>query len=99
MRRLILTLGSVFFSANKYHWYHAPISGKVVSLKTVHGIIYAIDKINQNVYNDLKPYNTEAEKLDKWIKYGARGLTFTQAYLAHVATRCIIEIENETVSF
>ena len=89
-------IGSFFFSANKYHWYHAPVSGKIVYRGRIEGIIYAIDRLNQNKYNTLNA--TGAALLDNWIKYGARGLTFTQGYLAHVATRCIVEIETSSVS-
>ena len=89
-------IGSFFFSANKYHWYHAPVDGTIVYHQRIEGIIYAIDKLNQNKYNELNA--TGSELLDNWIKYGGRGLTFTQGYLAHVATRCIIEFQSESVS-
>ena len=89
-------IGSFFFSANKYHWFHAPVAGTIKMKERVEGIIYAIDRLNQNKYNKLNA--TKDDLLDKWIKYGARGLTFTQGYLAHVATRCIIEIETSNVS-
>ena len=90
------SVGSFFFSANKYHWYHAPIDGTIVYRERIEGIIYAIDKLNQNKYNELNA--TGSGLLDNWIKYGARGLTFTQGYLAHVATRCIIEFQHASVS-
>ena len=85
------SIGSVYFSANKYHWYHAPVSGKIISLKRIPGIIYAIDEENVNAYDDLP--TTENSTLDNWIKYGGSGLILPQLYLGHVATRCIIEIE------
>ena len=86
-------IGSVFFSANKYHWYHAPVSGKITYLKRIPGIIYAVDEVNVNTYND------RVDSLDDWIKYGARGLTYTQLFLGHVATRCIVEIEVTKITF
>ena len=88
-------VGSFFFSAHKYHWYHAPVSGKIVYRGRIGGVIYAINRLNQNKYNKLN--NT---LLDNWIKYGANHLlqTSTQAFLAHVVTRCIVEIETSSVS-
>ena len=91
------SIASVFFSAIKYHWYHAPVEGAVVHIEKIHGIINAIDELNQNKYNQLQN-GTEGTLLDNWIRYGGRGLTFTQAYLAHVATRCIIEMKTKSVS-
>ena len=79
----------VFFSATKYHHYHAPVSGNVTYAANKHGIIYAVDEVNVASNQD------KLTTLKNWIKYGADGLIETELYLAHIASRAIIIIENE----
>ena len=86
----------VYFSASKYHCYHAPISGEIIYAEKVPGIIYAIDEVNAAKNNDLiggKSVSPQ-EKLDLWLELGQNGIIDTELYLAHVATRCIFVIDS-----
>jgi len=89
----------VYFSAAKYHWYHAPVSGQIIYAKKVPGIIYAIDEVNAAKKNDLTEGKnmTAEEKLGQWLEYGQNGIIDTEFYLAHVATRCIFVVESSTM--
>jgi phosphatidylserine decarboxylase len=86
----------VYFSASKYHCYHAPISGQIIYAEKVPGIIYAIDEVNAAKNNDLtggKSVSSQ-EKLDLWLELGQNGIIDTEFYLAHVATRCVFVIDS-----
>jgi len=89
------SLLQVFFSASKYHHFHAPAKGRLLEIRTIPGVVYAVDESNVGWTGGGERDNlTESEKLDLWIENSAEGLYKTELYLAHVATRCVVIMES-----
>jgi len=76
------TVYQAFLSALSYHRWHTPVSGKVVEAKVVDGTYFS-EKISSAIIN------TNDAALSK------AGLTNSQSYIAHVATRAVIVVEAD----
>ena len=62
----------VYFSAHKYHRYHAPTDGTVVAAWRIPGIIYAVDEVNVMTDDNFLEIGkgTGKSHLELWIEYG-----------------------------
>ena len=85
-----------FFHTISYHWFHAPVGGNIIYAKVVPGLLMSLSE--NHVAVDVDGVNgTMSEKINYWLSNGQNGFTKSQLYLAHVAVRGIVIIENPTV--
>jgi len=85
-----------FFHTTSYHWFHAPVEGRIIYRRVVPGVLMALSENNVDVDVDGVD-GTITEKINYWLSNGQNGFSNSQLYLAHVSVRGIVIIENPVV--
>ena len=91
------TLMQTLFMPFNYHRFHAPVSGKIVYAQVIPGLLYTLYNTSVDEAAAGKaPGKTLKEKhFNYWLQHGLYGYINSLTYIAPLATRAVMVIEQE----
>ena len=91
------TLMQTVFMPFDYHRFHAPVSGKIVYAQVIPGLLYTLynTSVDETEISKSKGNTSKEKHFNYWLQHGMSGYIDSLTYIAPLATRALMVIDQE----